>query len=263
MLPGHHLAGLTRAAAARVPRHEGYRRALYRQIGGHGRRLKRRLGRSQHDASLGAALQGSVPNDPIARLERAAARRRRHHRCQCKDRMLLPACDGSGQLAHPDIAVLLDGFATHEFWLAATPYPNDNANLENPSLYTDTDHRGAVPPNIHNPLVPPAGLRRVAPRSAVRSLARRVLGVDRRVSRGQRVCLGRAAGWGTDHLDDLEPRSRAERVSMMEGTKRVRDQNGQGRLAIRIRTRARLTRARCTGNRSAAPGTEPHRLRDR
>lgn len=67
----------------------------------------------------------------------------------------LPTYDGSGQLAHLDVAVLPDGFATHVFWLAATPYPNDNANLENPSLYTDTDHRWAVPPNIHNPLVPP------------------------------------------------------------------------------------------------------------
>ncbi|HEV2181231.1 MAG TPA: hypothetical protein VGR59_12975 [Gemmatimonadaceae bacterium] len=65
----------------------------------------------------------------------------------------LPTYDGSGQLVHPDVAVFSNGFAGHEFWLAATPYPNGNANLENPSLFTDEDRRWIVPPNVHNPLV--------------------------------------------------------------------------------------------------------------
>ena len=67
----------------------------------------------------------------------------------------LPTYDGSGQLVHPDVAVFPDGFAGHVFWLAATPYPNGNANLENPSLFTDDDRRWIVPPDVHNPLVAP------------------------------------------------------------------------------------------------------------
>lgn len=65
----------------------------------------------------------------------------------------LPTYDGSGQLVHPDVAVFPDGFAGHDFWLAATPYPNGNANLENPSVFTDDDRRWVVPPQVRNPLV--------------------------------------------------------------------------------------------------------------
>lgn len=67
----------------------------------------------------------------------------------------LPTYDGSGQLVHPDVAVFPNGFAGHVFWLAATPYPNGNANLENPSLFTDDARRWMVPPNVTNPLVAP------------------------------------------------------------------------------------------------------------
>lgn len=65
----------------------------------------------------------------------------------------LPTYDGSGQLVHPDVAVFPDGFAGHDFWLAATPYPNGNANLENPSVFTDDERRWTVPPHVSNPLV--------------------------------------------------------------------------------------------------------------
>ncbi len=67
----------------------------------------------------------------------------------------LPTYDGSGQLVHPDVAVFPGGFAGHEFWLAATPYPNGNANLENPSIFTDDARRWIVPPDLTNPLVAP------------------------------------------------------------------------------------------------------------
>jgi len=67
----------------------------------------------------------------------------------------LPTYDGSGQLVHPDVAVFPGGFAGHEFWLAATPYPNGNANLENPSIFTDDARRWIVPPDVRNPLVTP------------------------------------------------------------------------------------------------------------
>ena len=66
----------------------------------------------------------------------------------------LPTYDGSGQLVHPDVAVFPGGFAGHEFWLTATPYPNGNANLENPSIFTDDARRWIVPPRVTNPLVP-------------------------------------------------------------------------------------------------------------
>lgn len=67
----------------------------------------------------------------------------------------LPTYDGSGQLVHPDVAVFPGGFAGHEFWLAATPYPNGNANLENPSIFTDDARRWIVPLGVRNPLVTP------------------------------------------------------------------------------------------------------------
>lgn len=67
----------------------------------------------------------------------------------------LPTYDGSGQLVHPDVAVFPGGFAGHEFWLAATPYPNGKANLENPSIFTDDARRWIVPPSLTNPLVAP------------------------------------------------------------------------------------------------------------
>ncbi|MGH7648359.1 MAG: hypothetical protein ACREND_09605 [Gemmatimonadaceae bacterium] len=69
----------------------------------------------------------------------------------------LPTYDGSGQLVHPDVAVFPDGFGGHEFWLAATPYPNGNANLENPSLYTDDARHWMVPPGVTNPLIKAPG----------------------------------------------------------------------------------------------------------
>lgn len=69
----------------------------------------------------------------------------------------LPTYDGSGQLVHPDVVVFPDGFAGHEFWLAATPYPNGNANLENPSLYTDDARHWMVPPGVSNPLITAPG----------------------------------------------------------------------------------------------------------
>ncbi|HKV51697.1 MAG TPA: hypothetical protein VJO52_10895 [Gemmatimonadaceae bacterium] len=65
----------------------------------------------------------------------------------------LPTYDGSGQVVHPDVAVFPNGFAGHEFWLAATPYPNGNANLENPSLYIDDARHWMVPSDVTNPLV--------------------------------------------------------------------------------------------------------------
>lgn len=61
--------------------------------------------------------------------------------------------DGSGQIVHPDVAVFPDGFGGHDFWLAVTPYPNGNANFENPSLYTDGSGRWISAPGASNPLV--------------------------------------------------------------------------------------------------------------
>lgn len=59
--------------------------------------------------------------------------------------------DGSGQVVHPDVAI---GAGTLPgYWLAITPYPNGNANYENPSILSGIDGRNwTVPTGLTNPV---------------------------------------------------------------------------------------------------------------
>lgn len=62
--------------------------------------------------------------------------------------------DGSGQLMHPDI-LFIDDTTGGIFYLIATPYPEYNDKLENPSLYKSFDGLNFFEPVTGlNPLVP-------------------------------------------------------------------------------------------------------------
>jgi len=64
--------------------------------------------------------------------------------------------DGSGQAVHPDFVLLPPAWAGDPFRLVATPYPEGNATLENPSLFTGSDGSDwTVPQRVSNPLVRP------------------------------------------------------------------------------------------------------------
>lgn len=65
--------------------------------------------------------------------------------------------DGSGQITHSSVVYRPRGWAGHRYWLASTPYPNDNDDLENPSIwYSDNgDDWTAIP---GNPIEPYPGI---------------------------------------------------------------------------------------------------------
>jgi len=65
--------------------------------------------------------------------------------------------DGSGQVTHPDVAYIPEGFGQSKwtYWLACTPYPHRNAQFENPEIFVSFDGiNWAVPFGLKNPLVP-------------------------------------------------------------------------------------------------------------
>ncbi|MEO6527342.1 MAG: hypothetical protein ABIP93_12000 [Gemmatimonadaceae bacterium] len=64
--------------------------------------------------------------------------------------------EGSGQLVHPDVAFFSRGWQGQRYWLAATPYPNGNPRVENPSIFSGASPREMlVPPGMTNPLALP------------------------------------------------------------------------------------------------------------
>lgn len=67
----------------------------------------------------------------------------------------IPTYDGSGQVVHPDLALIPDTWNAHAYWLAITPYRDGNPGYENPSLVVDgSGPRWAVPDGGVNPIVP-------------------------------------------------------------------------------------------------------------
>jgi hypothetical protein len=69
----------------------------------------------------------------------------------------LATSDGSGQVTHPDVAYIPEGFGQGKwtYWMACTPYPQRNAQYENPELFVSFDGIDwAVPFGFKNPLVP-------------------------------------------------------------------------------------------------------------
>lgn len=67
-----------------------------------------------------------------------------------------PTYDGAGQAVHPAIVDLGAGstWNSYRYWLCYTPYPNGNADYENPQIMASND--GATwetPPGLTNPIV--------------------------------------------------------------------------------------------------------------
>jgi hypothetical protein len=65
--------------------------------------------------------------------------------------------DGSGQAVHPDVVVLDEPWNGYRYWMAATPYPNSNDTVENPSIWASHDGSAwVVPAGLTNPIHAPA-----------------------------------------------------------------------------------------------------------
>jgi hypothetical protein len=71
-----------------------------------------------------------------------------------------PTYDGSGQAVHPSVYDSGTGniWNGHRYWMAMTPFPAQNAKLENPSiLVSDDGNTWSVPDGLTNPVVPYSG----------------------------------------------------------------------------------------------------------
>lgn len=65
-----------------------------------------------------------------------------------------PTYDNSGQTVHPDVVHFKDGWNGYKYWMATTPYPGGNDQLENPSILASNDGLSwDVPAGVTNPLV--------------------------------------------------------------------------------------------------------------
>jgi hypothetical protein len=68
----------------------------------------------------------------------------------------LSTYETSGESVHPDYVAVPTPWAGASRYLVLTPYPNGNANFENPSLYTATnDVEWSAPAGVANPIVTP------------------------------------------------------------------------------------------------------------
>jgi hypothetical protein len=69
----------------------------------------------------------------------------------------LETSDGSGEVTHPDVAYIREGFGEGKwtYWMACTPYPDRNDRYENPEIFvSDNGINWAVPRGLTNPVVP-------------------------------------------------------------------------------------------------------------
>lgn len=67
----------------------------------------------------------------------------------------IPTYDGSGQATHPSVVRFDRPWNGFRWWMAMTPYPDNNDGFEDPSiLASDDGKRWTVPPGAINPLVP-------------------------------------------------------------------------------------------------------------
>jgi len=65
-----------------------------------------------------------------------------------------PTYDGSGQAIHPDIVQIPGGWNGYEYWMAMTPYPGSDNQIENPSVLASNDGElWEVPAGLVNPLI--------------------------------------------------------------------------------------------------------------
>ena len=65
----------------------------------------------------------------------------------------IPTYDGSGEVTHPKVLHFKDGLNGYKYWMVNTPYPNNNAYLENPSIIVSNDGINWIEPKgIKNPV---------------------------------------------------------------------------------------------------------------
>src|SRR5689334_23102763 len=61
--------------------------------------------------------------------------------------------ENSRQVVHPSAVSFPSGWNGQRFWLALTPYPNSNSQVENPSLFTSDDGDAfGIPAGVTNPV---------------------------------------------------------------------------------------------------------------
>lgn len=72
----------------------------------------------------------------------------------------IPTYEGSGQTIHPSVVDMGQRWGGYRWWLADTPYPGQNDNYENASIFASNDRiTWVVPSGVTNPIAaPPADL---------------------------------------------------------------------------------------------------------
>ncbi|MEK3910892.1 hypothetical protein [Paenibacillus sp. FSL H7-0331] len=72
--------------------------------------------------------------------------------------VVVPTYDQSGQCVHPSVLYFPQAWEGHRYWMAFTPYPDGNDQLENPSVVvSDNGIHWTVPTGLSNPVVPSPG----------------------------------------------------------------------------------------------------------
>lgn len=71
----------------------------------------------------------------------------------------VPTYDGSGESIHPGVVDMGQRWNGYRWWFVDTPYPNEDDQIENPSIFATNDRATlSVPTGLTNPLaLPPAG----------------------------------------------------------------------------------------------------------
>ena len=65
-----------------------------------------------------------------------------------------PTSDGSGQCVHPSILYFPEGWNGYKYWMAMTPFPGNDDNLETPEILAcDDGVNWVVPAGLTNPIV--------------------------------------------------------------------------------------------------------------
>lgn len=68
---------------------------------------------------------------------------------------VLPTYDGSGKTIHPSVLDMGWQFGGYRWWMADTPYPDQNYIYENPCIWASNDRiNWVVPDGVTNPLAP-------------------------------------------------------------------------------------------------------------
>lgn len=71
-----------------------------------------------------------------------------------KAQVTVDTYDGSDQTVHPSVVAIPAGWNGYKYWMAITPYPDGDADFENPSIYCSNDgSTWATPVGLTNPVV--------------------------------------------------------------------------------------------------------------